>query len=161
MIPTGAERLLDLARSRIERLSPAAAWAGASAGDVVLVDIRSVDARMRDGVVPGSVHIPRTVLEWRLDAQSPWRNPHVAGTTRRLAVLCDHGWSSSLAAASLVELGYASAADVEGGIEAWREAGLPLVAATDDVLDPGSSPGCGARPRAPALTLPTGTRSRR
>jgi len=133
----GADRLLELARSRIERLSPAAAWAAVQSREALVVDIRSVDARVRDGVVPGSVHIPRTVLEWRLDPQSPWKNPHAADTERRLVVLCDHGWSSSLAAASLVELGHSSAADVEGGIEAWRQAGLPLVDASDVEPVPG------------------------
>jgi len=127
---TGVDRLIESARARIERVSPTAAWDAVQAGDVLLVDIRSVEARGRDGVVPGSVHVPRTVLEWRLDPQSPWRNPHVAGRGR-VVLLCDHGCSSSLAAAALLDLGYSDAADVEGGIEGWREAGLPLRAATE------------------------------
>ena len=141
MSKTAADRLLELARSRIERLSPEAAWAAAQCGTAVLVDIRSVEARARDGVVPGSAHVPRTVLEWRLDPESPWRNPHVAGSGRRIVVVCDHGWSSSLAAASLVDLGYPDAADVEGGIGAWRQAGLPLADVRDVELLPDELPG--------------------
>jgi rhodanese-related sulfurtransferase len=125
-VPASAEELLEQARSRIQRLSPAAAWAALQAGDAVIVDIRSDAARGRDGVVPGSVHVPRTVMEWRLDPQSPWRNPHVTDGRRRIVVLCDHGWGSSLAAATLVELGYADAADVDGGFEAWCAEGLPV-----------------------------------
>ena len=141
MRQTAADRLLELARSRIERLSPEAAWGGVQSGTVHLVDIRSGETRARDGVVTGSVHVPRTVLEWRLDPESPWRNPHVAGSGRRMVVVCDHGWSSSLAAASLVDLGYPDATDVEGGIEAWGQAGLPLAHARDTELLPGELPG--------------------
>jgi rhodanese-related sulfurtransferase len=141
MSPTGADRLLELARIRIERLSPAVAWHAVRSGEALLVDIRSLDARARDGVVRGSVHVPRTVLEWRLDPTSPWRNAHVAGVDRRIVVICDHGWSSSLAAAALVDLGYEDAADVEGGVAGWREAGLPLCVAADAELAGGELPG--------------------
>jgi rhodanese-related sulfurtransferase len=136
-----ADRLLELARSRIERLSPGDAWSALRAGEALMIDIRSTDARAQDGVVPGSVHIPRTVLEWRLDPQCEWRNPHAAGTDRRIVLVCDHGYSSSLAAAGLVDLGYTGATDVEGGIDAWRRAGLPLAAAADAILAPGELPG--------------------
>jgi rhodanese-related sulfurtransferase len=128
----GVEGLLETARARIDRLDPEAAWAEASQGEALIVDIRSTDDRRRDGVVPGALHIPRTVLEWRVDPDGEWRNPHVGGRDRRLVLLCAHGFSSSLAAASLVELGFAHAADVIGGFEAWRQAGLPVVAAADD-----------------------------
>lgn len=123
-----ADELLREARARIRRLTPHEARVAAEEGALV-VDIRSDLDREHGGVVPGSVHVPRTVLEWRLDPESPWRNSHVAGTGRRIVVLCDHGWSSSLAAATLVDLGYEDAADVEGGFEAWVAAGLPVVGA--------------------------------
>jgi rhodanese-related sulfurtransferase len=106
------------------------------------VDIRSDAQRARDGVVPGSLHLPLTVLEWRVDPTSPWRNPHVGGLERRLVVLCDHGYSSSLAAATLVDLGFRQAADVAGGFEAWVAAELPVSearAAPGDAL-PGMRP---------------------
>lgn len=90
------------------------------------MDIRSNDARVRDGIVPGSLHIPRTVLEWRVAPDSASRNPHLVKPGQRLVLLCDHGCSSVLAAASLVDLGFADTGDVIGGLAAWQEAGLPV-----------------------------------
>jgi rhodanese-related sulfurtransferase len=114
--------LLAQSAARIRRYEPAEARAAAARG-AILVDIRSADARERDGVIPGSVHVPRTVLEWRVDATSPWRNPALAGA--ELILVCDHGYSSVLAAATLIDLG-ANAGDVIGGFEAWAAAGLPV-----------------------------------
>jgi rhodanese-related sulfurtransferase len=117
--------LLAEAEACVERLEPAAAQA-AVAGGALLIDIRADGDRERDGVVPGSLHIPRTVLEWRLDPDSPFRNPRACDVSRRVLLICDHGCSSVLAAATLVELGFARAGDVAGGFTAWREAGLPV-----------------------------------
>jgi rhodanese-related sulfurtransferase len=122
------EQLLEEASARIDRLEPADALSALDDG-ALLIDIRSDLDRERDGIVPGSLHVPRTVLEWRLDPDSPWRNPHVGGLDRRIVVLCDHGCASILAAAALVELGFAAAGDVIGGFAAWREAGLPTAEA--------------------------------
>jgi rhodanese-related sulfurtransferase len=129
MAVRGVDQLLSEARARIERLEPGAAWAAASAEEALIVDIRSEDDRRRDGIVPGSLHIPRTVLEWRVDPASQWCNPHVGGCGRRLVLVCSHGFSSSLAAATLLDLGFARAGDVAGGFEAWALAGLPVVPA--------------------------------
>ena len=109
-------------------LTPGEAHAAAAAG-ALIVDIRADLDRERAGVVPGSLHVPRTVLEWRLDPGSPWRSPHAPPLDRPVILICDHGYSSSLAAATLVELGFADAGDVIGGFEAWREAGLPVAGA--------------------------------
>ena len=114
--------LLAEARGRIDRVEPAAAWAAAQDG-ACIVDVRSQPARL----VPGSLLIPRTVLEWRLDPASAWRSPHAPGLGERVLLLCDHGESSSLAAATLVELGFSRAGDIVGGFAAWVEAGLPVV----------------------------------
>jgi rhodanese-related sulfurtransferase len=119
------DELLDHARSRITRLPPAAALAAVDEG-ALLIDLRSEAARERDGIVPGSLHIPRTVLEWRVDPESAWRNPHVGGLERQLLLICEHGYSSSLAAATLRELGFERAGDVVGGFDAWRDSGLPV-----------------------------------
>ena len=127
---TAAELLAD-ARRLTARVDPGTAWAAAGAREALIVDIRSDDERRRDGIVPGSVHVPRTVLEWRVDPESGWSSPHVVATERRLILLCAHGWSSSLAAATLVELGYPDAGDVEGGFEAWLTAGLPTASAPE------------------------------
>ncbi len=116
------DRVLSQARARITRVTPI----DAAASDALLVDTRSSDERSRDGIIPGSLHVPLSVLEWRADQSSGFANPHLADRT--LLLVCAHGYSSSLAAARLVELGV-DAGDVEGGFEAWRDAGLPVAAA--------------------------------
>jgi rhodanese-related sulfurtransferase len=137
--------VLEHATGRIDRLEPAAAQAAMAEG-AVLVDIRSDSDRVRDGIVPGSLHVPRTVLEWRLDPESDWRSPHAPELGDRVVVLCNHGFSSVLAAASLVDLGFTRAADVVGGFAAWVEAGLPVafVGAEDEApAAPGMGPPAG------------------
>jgi rhodanese-related sulfurtransferase len=114
--------MLAQARTRIDRFTPEEA----AAADGLIVDLRSQDERERDGIVPGSVHVPHSVLEWRCDQASGFANPVLAG--RRLILVCAHGYSSSFAAASLAELGV-DAGDLDGGFEAWRDAGLPVAAA--------------------------------
>jgi rhodanese-related sulfurtransferase len=126
-----AADLLASARSVIQRVDPETAWDASSTGEALIVDIRSIDERRRDGIVPGSLHLPRTVLEWRVDPVSGWSNRHAVETERRLILLCAHGSSSSLAAATLVDLGYRDAGDVEGGFEAWLAAGLPTASAPE------------------------------
>jgi rhodanese-related sulfurtransferase len=133
--------VLAEAASRIERLAPPDAQAAAADG-ALLVDIRSEDARERDGVIPGALHLPRTVLEWRVDPGSAWRNPAVGGLDRRLLLVCDHGYSSVLAAAGLRELGFDRVGDVVGGFEAWAAAGLP-VSPAPPARPPGELPGMG------------------
>jgi rhodanese-related sulfurtransferase len=112
--------MLAEARSRIVRYAPAEA---AAAEDVLLVDLRTERERTLQGTIPGSKHVPRSVLEWRADPTSEWHDPELAG--RRLVLVCAQGYSSSLAAASLVELGI-DAGDLDGGFEAWSSSGLPV-----------------------------------
>ena len=111
----------------------------AAAHGAVIIDIRAQDARQRLGIIPGSVHVPRTVLEWRVAPESPWRNRYLGGLEQQLILVCDHGYSSILAAATLVALGFEDAGDVIGGFEAWAAQGLPVVP-----CPPG--PGAGALP---------------
>jgi len=92
----------------------------------LLVDTRPVEQRRRDGEVPGALVIDRNVLEWRLDPASAHRVPNVAGYDQPIVVMCDEGYSSSLAAASLQDLGLVGATDLEGGFQAWAAAGLPV-----------------------------------
>ena len=125
MARTTINDLLAAARARLERLSPEAAAAAAREG-AVIVDIRSETQRARDGLVPGAVHHPRNVLEWRMDPSSGHNDPAVGGLERRVIVMCDAGYASSLAAATLREIGFARAADLDGGFQAWRGAGLPV-----------------------------------
>ena len=90
----------------------------------LLVDIRSDSQRARDGLIPGARFVPRNVLEWRFDPRSDARLPE-ASYDRRVIVLCQEGYTSSLAADSLQRLGIHRATDVIGGFAAWRAAGLP------------------------------------
>ncbi len=120
------DSLLAEARSRIgPRLSPAEAEAARAAG-ALLVDIRPVEQRRRDGEVPGALVIDRNVFEWRLDPESEWRDPAVTSHEQAVVVLCNEGYQSSLAAAGLASLGFRSVTDVAGGFQAWRAAGQPV-----------------------------------
>ena len=119
------DELLNKARRRLRRVTPAAA-AAEHAGGAILVDTRTAEQRGRDGVIPGALVIDRTVFEWRLDPLSPWHVPEVEDHSARVIVVCAEGYSSSLAAASLQDLGMVNATDVIGGFEAWKAAGLPV-----------------------------------
>ena len=114
------DEMLARARAQIVRYTPAEAWA---AEDVLLVDLRPDDVRAKTGVIPGSVHVARSVVEWRADPTSEWHDMSLA--RKRLVLICAEGYSSSLAAASLIQLGV-DAGDLEGGFDGWVEAGLPV-----------------------------------
>jgi rhodanese-related sulfurtransferase len=99
----------------------------ALARGAVLVDIRSDRQRDRDGIVPGARYVPRNVLEWRCDPASEARDPATSQPGQLLMLMCDEGYQSSLAAATLQRFGLTRATDVIGGFQAWRDAGLPVV----------------------------------
>jgi rhodanese-related sulfurtransferase len=120
------EELVDQARAGLGRLSPAEALAAAERG-AVLVDIREDHQRERDGLVPGAVVVSRNVLEWRCAPESQWRDERVSDPARVLVLICHEGYQSSLAAATLQQLGLPLATDVDGGFLAWRAAGLPTL----------------------------------
>jgi rhodanese-related sulfurtransferase len=121
----GIERLLGEARHKLDRLTPD--QANRALDDrAFLIDIRTETQRATDGTVPGATFIPRNVLEWRLDPSSPSRDPSLAMPDALVVVMCDEGYQSSLAAATLKELGLDRATDVVGGFQAWRAAGLPV-----------------------------------
>lgn len=122
--------LLAASRARIERLEPHAALAAAEAG-ALIIDTRCSEQRRETGVIAGSVHVPLSVLYWRLDEASGYEDPELKDPGRQVILVCAHGFSSSIAAATLRDLGFARASDLEGGFEAWQAAGLPIEAATD------------------------------
>ena len=122
--------LLTASRSRIERLDPSAARAAADGG-ALLIDTRCAELRRETGIIPGSVHVPLSVLYWRLDPASGSKDPSLADPGRQVILVCAHGYSSSLAAATLRDLGFARASDIDGGFEAWQASGLPVEVATD------------------------------
>ena len=125
---TTVDELLARARAGLRRFDPDEARI-AIRGGALLVDIRSEVQREADGVVPGALFFPRNVLEWRLDPASGHADPRVPGLHAEVIVMCNEGYQSSLAAATLQELGFARATDLDGGFQAWRAAGLPVEAA--------------------------------
>ena len=142
--PAGArsiDEILAEARGRLARVTPAEASAALDAG-AVLIDIRPAAQRAAVGEVPGSVVIERNHLEWRLDPASDARLPWVTGYGLRPIVICTEGYTSSLAAAALQDLGLAQATDVVGGYQAWQESGLPTAHPDERtvVIAPGASP---------------------
>lgn len=110
--------LLDDARACLTRVT-VDALTGEIAAGALLVDIRPVEQRSRDGELPGAVVIARNVLEWRLDPASPHRIPEARDHDVRVIVVCDEGYASSLAAATLQQLGLHRATDLVGGYQAW------------------------------------------
>jgi rhodanese-related sulfurtransferase len=117
--------LLEAAQARLDRLEPEAALAAAEAG-ALLIDTRCAEARAARGVIPGSVHVPLSVLFWRLDPTSGHDDPALSDRRRHVILVCADGYSSSLAASTLLDLGFARATDVVGGFNGWVKAGLPV-----------------------------------
>lgn len=119
------DELLEDARRGLQRVEPEDAAAALDTG-ALLVDTRPVAQRERDGEIPGAVIVDRNVLEWRLDPASAHRIPEVRGYEQQIIVVCNEGFASSLAAATLQQLGLRNATDLIGGFQAWRAAGLPV-----------------------------------
>jgi rhodanese-related sulfurtransferase len=111
------DRWLDAARSNLARVSVDRLAAEVADGALV-VDIRPVEQRRRDGELVGAVVLDRNVLEWRLDPTCAWRISQAADPDRRVILVCDEGYSSSLAAATLQRLGLRNATDLVGGFQA-------------------------------------------
>lgn len=127
--PAGArtiDEVLMRARSGLNRLGPTEAMAAVAAG-ALLVDIRPAAQRAREGEVPGAMIVERNVLEWRFDPASSARLPQ-AHYDLAVIVMCSEGYTSSLAASALRELGVHRATDLDGGFVAWAAAGLPVQA---------------------------------
>jgi rhodanese-related sulfurtransferase len=122
---TTIDELLERARAGLDRVDPAGA-ARALAEGATLIDIRADSQIAADGIVPGALVIPRNVLEWRLDPDCPHRHAHAPEMDERVILMCNEGYQSSLAAATLQQLGFARATDLDGGFQAWRAAGLPV-----------------------------------
>ena len=117
--------VLAQARGRLKRLGPQQAYDAMRAG-ALLVDIRPQAQRAAEGQVPGALVVERNVLEWRLDPASDARLPEAGDNGRQVIILCSEGYASSLAAASLQDLGLANATDLSGGFRAWAGSGLPV-----------------------------------
>jgi rhodanese-related sulfurtransferase len=116
---TSVTDLLDRARRRIHRVGPHELKGIVAEGGLV-VDIRPDAQRKLEGSLPGALIVERNVLEWRFDPTGAHRLPKVLGGDQAVVIVCSEGYASSLAAASLVDLGYTRAADLIGGYMAWR-----------------------------------------
>lgn len=125
MARTTIDLLLEAARGRLQRVDAASAQAAMAAG-AWLIDIRAESQITEDGRVPGALIIARNVLEWRLDPACAHRHPEAPGPDAHVILMCNAGYQSSLAAATLQQLGFSRATDLVGGFQAWREAGLPV-----------------------------------
>ena len=136
--PSGArtiDEILEEARSRLHRLHPQEAFERTqhTRHPAILVDIRPIAQREVHGVIPGALIVERNVLEWRFDPQSDARlgivDEEGRGYDTEVIIYCQEGYTSSLAAAALKDLGLSRATDVVGGIKAWKEAGLLIESA--------------------------------
>jgi rhodanese-related sulfurtransferase len=123
---TTVDDLLTAARARLDRPDPRRAAELVAARRAVLVDTRPGWQREQEGELPGAVVIERNHLEWRLDPASDARIPEAVDHDVMWVVVCSEGYSSSLAAASLQDLGLHNATDLAGGYQAWKAAGLPV-----------------------------------
>ncbi len=126
------EEVLAAAREGMTRLTPVQACREITEG-ALLIDTRTATHRMYQGELPGAIIIDRTVLEWRLDPTSASRVPEATSADLRIIVACRHGYSSSLAAASLRAIGLHRATDIVGGVEAWLRDGLPIHSGAVDI----------------------------
>jgi len=118
------DRMLAESRERLVRVDPAEAAALVAAGGL-LVDIRPAAQRAEWGEVPGALIVERNVLEWRFDPTGPDHLAEAADPNRLVIVMCQEGYTSSLAAAALLDIGRTSVTDLRGGFLAWLEAELP------------------------------------
>jgi rhodanese-related sulfurtransferase len=125
VVPTTVEEMLAAARTTLRRLTPAEAHAAMRDG-AQLIDIRSDSQRTADGTIPGATFVPRNVLEWRLDSACRHRDVRLTTGNALLVLICDEGYQSSLAAASVQRFGQRAVTDVIGGFRAWRAEGLPV-----------------------------------
>jgi rhodanese-related sulfurtransferase len=121
---TGIDDLLAAARRRLRRVTPEETFAAVERG-AILIDIRPAAQRAANGEIPGALLIERNVLEWRLDPRSDARLGFATRYDLEVIITCQEGYTSSLAAASLQDLGLHRATDLAGGFAAWKAAGLP------------------------------------
>ncbi|MFF0198982.1 rhodanese-like domain-containing protein [Streptomyces anulatus] len=132
--PLGIDELLERVRAGYDRIGPPEAATAAETG-ALLVDIRYAALRDRDGLIPGALVVERNELEWRLDPRGSHRAAEAVGHDLQVVVVCNEGYASSLAVASLRQLGLHRATDLIGGFQAWRAAGLPVTPPRPDARD--------------------------
>jgi len=125
MLPRGFKKLIAEANAVIETVSVHDAIGLVGQGDVVFLDIREATERAQTGTVKGAVHVPRGFLEFQVDPESPMYKPEVT-PQKRIILFCASGGRSTLAAKTLIDMGFPSVAHVAGGFAAWKAAGGPV-----------------------------------
>jgi rhodanese-related sulfurtransferase len=126
MAKTAAELVAE-ARQRVENVPVDQAAREVASGDAILVDLRDPGERAQNGVIPGAISAPRGMLEFWADPTSNYHRPEF-DPNRRIIVHCASGGRSALAADTLQQMGYQNVAHLDGGLNAWREAGQPVEA---------------------------------
>ncbi|WP_170826551.1 rhodanese-like domain-containing protein [Alteromonas confluentis] len=121
----GFKTLLQEAEAQIDTMSASEANETVYRADVVLVDIRDVRELEREGQIPGAIHAPRGMLEFWVDPESPYFKP-VFGGGKKFVLYCQSGWRSTLATATLQNMGFDDVVHIEGGFDAWKQARLPV-----------------------------------
>lgn len=121
----GASEMVKEAKARIENLDPDQVERELKSGDAVLIDLRDSEEREQTGAIPGAVHVPRGMLEFRADPSTPYHNPELR-TDRRVILHCASGGRSALAVNTLIEMGYPNVAHLDGGLNGWRESGKEI-----------------------------------
>ncbi len=122
----GVMEMVEAARGEIEEVEPADAIREADDPDTLVIDIRDVRERRRDGYIPGSFHCPRGMVEFWIDPDSPYFKP-VFDEKKRFLFHCAADWRSALTVQTVNRMGLGGAAHVKGGLKGWREAGGPVV----------------------------------
>ncbi len=121
----GVARMVEEARERIEQVDAAVAMGLYDSPDVVIVDLRDVRERQREGFIPGSFHCPRGMVEFWVDPESPYYKD-IFGRDVKFVFHCASGWRSALTVATLQEMGFENIAHITHGFTSWREAGGPI-----------------------------------
>jgi rhodanese-related sulfurtransferase/mannose-6-phosphate isomerase-like protein (cupin superfamily) len=123
----GIDQMLSAARARLRRLSPDEVYEAMTKAEAILVDIRPEAQRAIEGSIAGALVVERNVLEWRFDPASNARLPVATDHDVQVIIFCSEGYTSSLAAGALQDLGLWRATDMVGGFQSWRTLGLPIV----------------------------------
>jgi rhodanese-related sulfurtransferase len=124
-ISKGYRQLMAEASRKIRTVGLEAAKSKHADAGVVFVDIRDIRELEREGMIPGALHAPRGMLEFWVDPESPYYR-EIFGAEREFLLYCQSGWRSTLAAATLGEMGLSNVGHLEGGFDAWRAAGQPI-----------------------------------
>ncbi len=124
-ITHGYKQLIAEAQAKIRTLTLEQAKAKLDDPNVVFIDIRDVRELEREGMIPGAFHAPRGMLEFWVDPESPYYK-EIFGSGKEFILYCASAWRSSLATATLQDMGLITVCHVEGGFRAWKEAGLPV-----------------------------------